>query len=100
MPNAIDPSREPRARHTAATAAESKAADLGALPEWNLGDLYPGMDAPEFAADLAKAEAECKAIAEAYRGKLDGLARGPDASAALGMAVKRFEAVEDLLGRI
>jgi oligoendopeptidase F len=100
MPNAIDPSREPRARHTAATAAESRAADLGALPEWNLGDLYAGMDAPEFASDLAKAEAECKAIAEAYRGNLDGLARAEDGGQGLFAAIRRYEAVEDLIGRI
>ena len=27
--------------------------DLGILPEWNLADLYPGMEAPEFKRDLA-----------------------------------------------
>ena len=27
--------------------------DLGVLPEWNLADLYPGMEAPEFKRDLA-----------------------------------------------
>src|SRR3954470_9447306 len=84
----------------AALAAASKERDLGALPEWNLSDLYPGMDSPEFGGDLAKAEAECKMIAEAYRGTLDALARGSDAGPALFTALKRYEAVEDLLGRI
>src|ERR671921_488711 len=78
MPNTIDPSREPRACNVAATASAPKAADLGPLPEWDLGDLYPGMDAPEFAADLGKAEAECKAFADAYRGKLEGLVYSGD----------------------
>jgi oligoendopeptidase F len=100
MPSTIDPSREPRARNVAATAPAPKAADLGPLPEWDLGDLYPGMDAPEFAADLAKAEAECKAIAEAYRGKLEGLARADDGGEGLFAAIRRYEAVEDLIGRI
>ncbi|HKH96439.1 MAG TPA: M3 family oligoendopeptidase [Beijerinckiaceae bacterium] len=100
MPSTIDPSREPRARNVAATAPAPKAADLGPLPEWDLGDLYPGMDAPEFAADLAKAEAECKAFADAYRGKLEGLARADDGGEGLFAAIRRYEAVEDLIGRI
>ena len=58
------------------------------------------MDGPEFAADLARAESECRAFAEAYRGRLDGLARGDSAAATLGEAVQRYEAVEDLLGRL
>src|SRR5215203_1633969 len=100
MPSTIDPSREPRARNVAATAPAPKAADLGPLPEWDLGDLYPGMDAPEFAADLAKAEAESKAFADAYRGKLEGLARADDGGEGLFAAIRRYEAVEDLIGRI
>src|SRR4051795_8459451 len=75
-------------------------AELGALPEWDLSDLYPAMDSPDFARDLARAEAECKAFAETYRGTLDGLARSEDAAQALGAAVLRYEAIEDLLGRI
>src|SRR3954449_778863 len=78
----------------------SRPAELGALPEWDLSDLYPGMDSPDFARDLARAEAECKAFAETYRGTLDGLARREDAAQALGAAVLRYEAIEDLLGRI
>ncbi|MFL5076401.1 MAG: M3 family oligoendopeptidase [Microvirga sp.] len=78
----------------------SRPAELGALPEWDLSDLYPGMDSPDFARDLAWAEAECKAFAETYRGTLDGLARSQDAAHALGAAVLRYEAIEDLLGRI
>ena len=70
------------------------------LPEWNLSHLYPGMDSEEFKRDLAKAEAECKAFAAAHRGKLDAMARGEGASQALSEVVKRYEALEDLLGRI
>jgi oligoendopeptidase F len=83
-----------------AAAAAARFGDLGALPEWDLNHLYPAPDSPAFAADLAEAEAECAAFAEAYRGKLDGLARAEDASQALGEAVRRYEAVEDLLGRL
>jgi oligoendopeptidase F len=87
-------------RATQAAARTVSKPAFGDLPEWDLSDLYPGMDSPDFAADLAKAEAECKAFAEAYRGKLDTLARGENAAQALGAAVARYEAVEDLLGRI
>ncbi|CAA9356449.1 MAG: Oligoendopeptidase F, partial [uncultured Microvirga sp.] len=84
---------------TAARAA-AVSADMGPLPEWDLTDLYPAMDSPEFARDLSQAEAECKAFADTYRGRLDTLARGADAATALTAAVRRYEAVEDLLGRI
>ena len=49
-------------------------ADLGALPEWRLQDLYEGMDSPRFAADLERAEREAKLFAEVYRGKLARIA--------------------------
>ncbi len=87
------------ARHQLAAGA-ARSVDLGTLPEWDLSHLYPGLDSAAFKADLARAEAECKAIAEAYRGKLEGLARGENAAQALTDAVKRYEAVEDLLGRL
>ena len=75
-------------------------AELGALPEWNLSHLYPGMDSEAFKGDLARAEAECKAFAAAYRGKLDEMARDERASERLDEVVKRYEALEDLLGRL
>lgn len=87
------------ARHAAQTAVASAAA-TEPLPEWNLSDLYAGMDAPELAADIAKADAECKAFEAAYKGKLADLLAAPGAGAALADAVKRYEAVDDLLGRI
>ena len=74
--------------------------DLGALPEWNLADLYPGLDSPAFKADLARAEKECRAFAGAWRGKLAAAARGAQASKKLGEAVAAYEALQDLLGRI
>jgi oligoendopeptidase F len=84
----------------AQTAAAVKNETLGALPEWNLNDLYPGIGAPEVAADLAKGDAECIAFEETYKGKLAALAAAPDAGEKLAAAVKRFEAIEDLLGKL
>jgi oligoendopeptidase F len=73
---------------------------LGPMPEWRLADLYPAMDSPAYTADLARAATEAAAFAKAYRGKLDALARGRGAAAALHEAIARYEALEDLMGRI
>jgi oligoendopeptidase F len=81
-------------------AGRDTAAGLGALPEWDLTDLYPAMDSPQFATDLAAAEAECKAFADAYRGKLERVVTGDSAVLALNEAVRRYEALEDRLGRV
>ena len=65
------------ARPTSDSAKESAVGDdweaLGALPEWDLTDLYPSMDSPELIADLERVEAECAAFAGRYEGKLAGL---------------------------
>lgn len=75
-------------------------ADLGKLPEWNLADLYPGLDSPEVKRDLEKAEAECAAFEKDYKGELAKLAGGAEAGRSLAAAVKRYEALEDVLGRV
>ena len=79
-----------------AEAAAHVDATLGALPEWNLADLYPGMDSPAYADDLARVAQECKAFAGEYKGRLEALAR----DGGLLEAVKRYEAIDDQLGRI
>jgi oligoendopeptidase F len=86
---------------TARRAAKSRSASgLGPLPEWNLADLYAGIDDPRVKRDLDRADADSIAFEEAYKGKLAALAQGPDAGPALAEAVKRFEALDDLLGRL
>ena len=82
------------------TSPASDQAALGALPEWNLADLYPGMDSAEYARDLARAATDCAAFAEKWRGKLVHAAEAADASAQLFQAVQDYEAIEDRLGRI
>ncbi len=71
---------------------------LGDLPEWNLDDLYRGMDAPELLADLARADADAASFASAYNGRLAGLAANNPAE--LLQAVKAYEALDDLMGRL
>jgi oligoendopeptidase F len=73
---------------------------LGALPEWDLDDLYPAMDAPEIKQDLDRVDSECLAFEQTYKGKLTELARGPQGGRELAAAVKRYEGIEDLLGRL
>lgn len=80
--------------------AAAPASNLGDLPEWNLDDLYPGMDAETYRNDLTETAAAAHNFAETYRGTLAGLASGPDASARLGAAVASYEALEDKLGRM
>jgi oligoendopeptidase F len=73
---------------------------LAGLPEWNLADLYSGLDDPRIARDLDRSDAESLAFEETYKGKLAGLADGPQAGPTLLAAVKRYEALDDLIGRI
>jgi oligoendopeptidase F len=74
--------------------------NLGMLPEWNLSHLYPAMDSDAFKRDLAWSEGECKAFAEAYRGKLEAMVQSEKGPEALTEVIKRYEALEDVLGRI
>ncbi|WP_342361174.1 M3 family oligoendopeptidase [Terrarubrum flagellatum] len=86
--------------HSEPRSVASSAESLGALPEWDLTHLYAGMDSPAFAADMAKAQAECSAFAARWRGKLAEAAQGADAAERLTEAVRSYEAIEDLLGRL
>ena len=79
---------------------DSAGQDLGALPQWRLDDLYEGMDSPRFAADLQRAAAEARNFATTYQGKLVELAKGPHAGELLCEAVRAYEALQDLMGRI
>jgi oligoendopeptidase F len=69
---------------------------LGALPEWDLRDLYASIDAPEVQRDLRRAETECGTFAADFKGRLRDLAEKNE----LVTAIRRFEAIDDLLGRL
>lgn len=70
--------------------------ELGNLPVWNLDDLYPGNDAPELQADLAAAKADAKSFEADFKGKLEALAK----SGKLIEAIRRYEALSDLSGKL
>src|SRR6187551_572599 len=78
--------------------ALNKPAKLGDLPEWNLRDLYPGLDSPEVKRDLELADSECAAFEQDFKGRLAALAAGE--GGALAKAVARYEAIDDRLGRL
>ncbi|ORE98860.1 M3 family oligoendopeptidase [Aurantimonas sp. 22II-16-19i] len=82
----------------ARSAVEAAASETGALPEWNLADLYPAMDSPQLAADLEEARQSAKAFQERWRGKLADAAAAPDGR--LVEAILAYEGLEELLGRI
>src|SRR5246500_1126328 len=88
-----------RKSSSAKSAVKSKIKS-GKLPEWNLGDLYGGIDAPEIARDLAKMDAECVAFETDYKGKLAERTAGEGGGAWLADAIRRYEAIDDLAGRL
>src|SRR6266699_1129462 len=72
----------------------------GKLPQWNLADLYAGIDAPEVARDLQQMDADCVAFEADYKGKLAEHTARDDGGSWLAEAVKRYEAIDDLAGRL
>jgi oligoendopeptidase, pepF/M3 family len=69
---------------------------FGNLPVWDLSDLYPGRDSPEFKAALAEARHRAEKLEADYKGKLAELAR----AGRLIEAIRDSEALGDLTGRI
>ena len=93
----MSPFRRRPAFHQARASADSAA--LGTVPRWDLADLYPAMDAPGFADDLAAAAADAEAFAADYRGRLGAIAEGPEGGARLAEAIARYETLDGVLGR-
>lgn len=79
--------------------ARSADAALGTLPDWNLGDLYAGPDAPEFKADLAAARSGAESFESRWKGRITEAA-GADGNDGLGAAIEAYEQLEELMGRI
>src|SRR5262245_47775810 len=77
--------------------AAAEATNLGPMPVWDLGDLYPGPQSSEVAADLKQAAADAKRFKETYDGKLAALARD---GAPFGDAIAAYERLGEMLGRL
>ncbi|MDO6965282.1 M3 family oligoendopeptidase [Rhizobium alvei] len=84
--------------HSAAEAVGSPV-ELSDLPQWNLGDLYPSRDGEAFLGDLARARTDAAAFRDKWKGRLPEACKATGTSG-LGQALKEFEALEDLIGRI
>ena len=72
----------------------------GQLPEWNLADLYSAIDAPEITRDLDRLDADCAAFEAKYKGRLAEETAKETGGAWLASAVKSYEAIDDLAGRL
>ena len=75
--------------------ANASGGGLGKLPDWDLTDLYPAPDAPEFARDMAWLEKACADFAASYEGKLATLDAG-----GLLACVRAYEQIDVVAGRI
>ena len=75
------------------------AATLDGLPEWNLSDLYTGMDDPNLARDLTRAADDSATFEARWKGKLADAA-GKTGDDGLGAAMRDYEALDELMGRI
>jgi oligoendopeptidase F len=83
---------------TESAAGAAAHTEFGALPEWNLDDLYPGMTSASFTNDFDAAVDKAKTFEKAYKGKLTvKLEQGGDE---LGEAIAGYEKLEEDLGRI
>ncbi|MDE1148346.1 MAG: M3 family oligoendopeptidase [Azospirillaceae bacterium] len=68
---------------------------LGALPTWDLSDLFEAPDSPALAAELDRVEREAQAFHQRYAAKLPGLS-----GRELGLAIATYEALDEALTRV
>ncbi len=78
----------------------SKKSDLGALPEWDLGDLYANPQSKDLISDLARVSSDSQAFEKRYKGELSKLTAQSDGGARLAAAIREYEAIEDLAGKV
>lgn len=82
-------------------ASETGAANaLGQMPEWDLSDLYDGPQSDQLKADLEQGGADALAFKKQYEGQIEALVKGVNGGAELARAVKVYEEINDLLGRV
>ena len=76
-------------------ALAARQAGLGALPEWDLSDLYPGRDSEALTRDLTTLAEETEAFRVRHEGRLNALS-----GAEFGAAVEGYERLHEKIGRI
>ncbi|WP_341911494.1 M3 family oligoendopeptidase [Ferrovibrio terrae] len=69
--------------------------DLGALPVWDLNDLYPGLESAELKRDLAAVAARCAKLEQDWKGRI-ATASGDQ----LAGVIAEYESLQDLIGRM
>lgn len=72
--------------------------DASSLPEWDLADLYPGMESQEFLSDVEISLSEAAAFESQYKGELGRLLDQDPAS--LAQAIIAYEQLGERMGRI
>jgi oligoendopeptidase F len=94
--------RKPNSSKSAANPKSPRktAGKVSQLPEWNLSDLYSGIDAPEVGRDLEKMDSECVGFETEYKGKLADQTAADGGGKWLAEAVRRYEVIDDLAGRL
>ena len=75
--------------------AAAAKADAGALPGWDLSDLYPGPRSDEVRRDLEQTAAAAEALHEEFAGRVGGLD-----GEILADLIARYEAVKETLERL
>lgn len=83
------------ADNAAAAATQSSEGALGDLPEWDLTDLYAGMDDPAIDADFKALAEKAKALSGRLAGKLGSL----DGDR-LAAAISEYEALDEGLSKL
>jgi oligoendopeptidase F len=79
---------------------KDKPDELGALPVWDLTDLYRSIDSPEVARDLEIGAAMSKSFEERYKGKLKAITEASDGGAKLAAIIAEYEGIGEVLGRL
>ena len=75
--------------------ANAASGALGDLPEWDLTDLYPAPDSPEFTTDLVRLKQSCAGFAASFEGKLASLT-----AEQLLDCVTSYEQIDTVAGRL
>ena len=84
-----------RVRAVAELIEGPKKTALGALPEWDLSDLYPGPESEALTRDLAALSGDAEAFRERCEGRLAVLS-----GAEFAAAVEEYQRLQEKIGRI